>query len=190
MRSEASQEIVPPTTVEEARALRSWAETQPTRWEPAQTKSLVRHIRFMAATLPSRNIDEDTGRSRVAVYVRILGGYSEAAIAHLNLTACTTLKWFPTPSECLEILKGFTDAPTPRARALAACHSFAQQRFETFRATLKAGQGTAEMLADAPEQWKRICVEQGFLRWSKAEGFTIDRRYRGEAGGATEAEAA
>lgn len=172
------REIAAPTTAEEARALREWAETQPKRWPPIETGQLARHLQFMTATLPAKNLDEDSGRKRVAVYSRILGGYSDHAIAHMALIACSTLEWFPTPSQCLEILAAYTDPPTPRDRALAACHGYAQRQFETFRAALKAGEGTAELLETVPDQWKRIAVEQGFLRWSRGGGFVIADRYR------------
>lgn len=171
------REIVAPTTPEEARALRQWAETQPRAWPAIEVDELTRHLEFMSATLPTKNLDEESGRKRVAVYARILGGYSEHAIAKMALVACSTLRWFPTPSECLEIIAKHEDPPTPRERALTVCHGFAQRQFEAFRASLKAGDASAELLDGVPDQWKRICVEQGYLRWSKADGFTIEPRY-------------
>lgn len=171
-------QIKTPTTLEESRALREWAMAQPEKWEPVAPASLTRHLQFMQASLPSRSVDEDSGRDRIAVYIRLLGSYSEKAIAHLSMKACATLRWFPTPSECLDILASHTDASTPRDQALGLCHDFAQQRFEAFRDTLKRCLGTPELLDSVPDQWKRICVEQGFLRFTQHAGFTIEPRYQ------------
>jgi hypothetical protein len=131
----------------------------------------------MAATLPSRNLDTETGRNRVAVYVRLLSDYTEAAMAHLSRTACATLEWFPTPAQCIRILDAFTDRPTPRDTALSLCHSFAQSQFEAFRAALKAGEATPDLIASVPDQWRRIAVEQGFLR-KIGETYELEPRWR------------
>lgn len=170
-------EIKLPQTVDECRDLRAWAEQQPAQWPAVQINELTRHIEFMAATLPSKNLDAETGRKRVAVYARILSGYSERAIAFLALRSCQTLEWFPTPSQCLEILAEYRDPPTRRDQALLMCQKFTQSEFEAFIAKLRAGDGNQELLASVPERWKLIAVEMGILRFIENGQFAIRAPY-------------
>lgn len=165
------------TTVDEARRLEAWANRQPARWAPVTVDKLAEQLGYMDAVLPSKLSDSDKGRRRAAVYASVFGDCSEHAIRYMVNRAIRELKWFPTPSECLAIIADHQDPETPRQRAFAMLQGFAQTRFEDFRAKLKAGEGTPDLVASAPDQWKRICVEQGFLRWTREGGFVIEERY-------------
>lgn len=153
-----------PQTIEEARALREWADAQPNGVTPATTQQLAGHLSYIAAALPRQAADEITGKKRTVVYARILGSYSNEALAYLARTACETLEWFPTPKKCLDILATFTPAPGDKDKALSLCQQFWQSRFEQFAGSLRDGTAQQADVDAVPEQWRRIAVERGYLR--------------------------
>ena len=172
----AKPEIRFPETVEEARALRAWAETQDERPEPATTSELARHLEFLAATLPSKVIDEESGKRRVAVYARILGDFSNHALAFMARKACERYDWFPTPRQCLEILNEYRPPATDPHRALMLCRYYWQGKFDDFIALLKAGEASQADVDALPEQWRRIAVERGFLRFMPEDKTYVIRK--------------
>lgn len=165
-----------PETVEEARALRAWAMSGIDTPEVATLTQLSRHLEFLAATLPTKALDEEGGKKRVSVYARILGDLSNGALAYMARKACETLHWFPTPRQCLDILREYRDPATDREKALMLCHRFWQGRFEDFIAALKAGTATDEDVDSVPDQWRSIAMEQGYLRWIAEEQRYVIRR--------------
>ncbi|OHC93922.1 MAG: hypothetical protein A3H25_02875 [Sphingomonadales bacterium RIFCSPLOWO2_12_FULL_63_15] len=154
-----------PQTVDEAKALKVWAEAQCDRPEPAAPLQITNHLKFLAATLPSKNLDDTTGKMRFAVYSSILGDFSNEALAYMARRACAELDWFPTPRQCLDILRDYREPATDRDKALMLCHRFWQGRFEDFIAALKADTATDDDVAAVPETWRKIAMEQGYLRW-------------------------
>ena len=165
-----------PTTVEECRYLKEWAETQATDIVPVTVEQLGKHLEFMAAALPSKVVDKQTGKMRAAVYAKILGKFSNAAIAFMARRACETLEWFPTPSQCLAILDMHIGAPGDKQQALHFCQQFWQQRHEAFLASLEAGDATDAQVAEVPEQWRKIAVEKGYLRRLDDGSYVIRQR--------------
>ena len=165
-----------PTTVEECRSLKEWAETQATDVIPVTSEQLAKHLAFMAAALPSKVVDKQTAQMRVAVYLKILGKFSNAAIAFMARRACETLEWFPTPSQCLAILDMHIGAPGDKQQALHFCQQFWQQRHEAFLASLEAGDATDAQVAEVPEQWRKIAVEKGYLRRLDDGSYVIRQR--------------
>lgn len=155
-----------PETVDEARALKAWADEQSDAVTPATINQLARHLEYLAVTLPRQTADDETGEKRTAVYARLLGGYPNDALAFMSRKACETLNWFPTPKQCLDILATYRAPATEKEQALMLCHDFWQGRFEYFIAALKAGEATTAMVEAVPEQWRRIAMERGFLRWA------------------------
>lgn len=141
-----------------------WAENSTDRAEYATPQEIARHIDFMHSTLPSRLIDQETGAKRTAVYIRLLSGYSNDALTYMAREVLRTCKWFPTPSECLEILKGYRAPPTVRDQALALCHRWSADKYDAWVASLKAGETDQADIDGAPDRWKRIAVEQCLLR--------------------------
>lgn len=152
-----------PTTDAEARELAEWARSQPLT-PPVTMEQLGRHLAYMQVALPSRAMDTDAGRMRTAVYARLLGGYTNDALAFMARTACTTLDWFPTPHQCLEILKGYTPPISASERALRLCSSYSQARFEEWLARLSAGEMSQSEVDAANERWRKIAWERGLLR--------------------------
>ena len=149
-----------PTTEAEYRELLAFASSPAPEPEPATTEQLSRHLEFMAAVLPSKGVDADTGRKRSAVYAAILGDRTNAALAFMARRACETLDWMPTPRQCLEILRDYIPPADARSTALRLCQDYQHDRFETWAENVRAGQP----IGDVPDQWLRIGIEQGFLR--------------------------
>jgi hypothetical protein len=160
-----------PTTIEECSALREWAEGLPSTDEvPADREQIERHLGFMAATLPSKAVDDESGRKRFAVYVSLLSGFSEEALAYMARQACATLRWFPVPVECLDLVREYRPAPSRRDLTLRLCHDFMHNSFERWIANVSDGQPIGEV----PDQWKRIAAEQHVLR-RLADGSYVSR---------------
>lgn len=154
-----------PTTMAECAALQRWVAIGTDQAPPTVTKDeLARHLKFLASALPSKSVDGDAGRDRVAVYFRMLGEYTSAEIAYMAERACREHDWFPTPAQCLAILKTYR-APLPdKEIARANCQAFLQRQMEAFLDDL-AGRAVPQSEIDAkPDQWKRIAENQGLLR--------------------------
>lgn len=150
-----------PTTDEECNALRERAQTsQPERPAAATIDQLARHLEFMAAALPSKGLDEMSGKRKAAVYASILGGQSNEALAYMARTACMTLDWFPTPRQCLDIIADYRPPVSDQEVAIRLCQDYTSNQFDRWIANLTDGQP----VGDVPEQWKRIAVEQGAMR--------------------------
>jgi len=153
--------LVRPTTPDECRALLDWARsTQPPSLPAASNEQLAKHLAFMSAALPSKGLDEMTGKMKVAVYASLLGGYSNEALAFMARAACQTLDWFPTPRQCLELIADFRPPTSPQEIALRLCEHYTAEQFDRWLANIIEGQP----VGDVPEQWLRIAVEQGAMR--------------------------
>ena len=59
---------------------------------------------YLGANLPSKSVDEASGELRAQAYIRILGHLPQEQISYLTAEALKRCKWFPTISECLEIV--------------------------------------------------------------------------------------
>lgn len=126
----------------------------------ATNDQITRHLAFLASTLPSKNIDDDAGKMRFAVYVSMLRGFSDDALAHMARRVCETLDWFPTPRQCLELAKEFRPAPTEKWTALIDCNRFDQSAFEAWIDAI----GPAEPDLDVPAHWIEIALTRTLLR--------------------------
>jgi hypothetical protein len=105
-------------------AMLAWAKSVAAEPLPSLPACDDRHfakcLRIMLAVLPKQNTDELGGELFVEAYSRQLGHYPADAISHLADRATATCRWFPTISECLEILSGWRrsdDATRRRAQA-------------------------------------------------------------------------
>lgn len=172
----AKPPICMPETVEQAKALAAWAEAFDDRPRPASPLQLTKHLTFMAATLPSKAQDDESGKMRFAVYSSILGEYSNDALAYMARRACTELDWFPTPRWCLEAVQQYRAPATEKEEALMLCHRFWQGRFEDFIFDLERGIADQETVDAVPLQWRKIAMERGFLRWIEEERRYVIRR--------------
>lgn len=179
MPSEKSEATKPasmvPQTMAECVALQRWVALGRDVAPPTVTKDeLARHLKFLAAALPSKAIDGDAGRDRVAVYFRMLGEYTHDAIAYMSERACREHDWFPTPAQCLAILKTYR-APLPdKEVARTNCQAFLQAQMEAFHLALRADVVPQAMIDEKPDQWKRIAEEKGWLRL--IDGQYVQRR--------------
>jgi hypothetical protein len=153
-----------PQNDDECRALESWARNTPAEQRPATRDQLARHLEFLAATLPSKHVDDRAGKMRVAVYVSMLAGYSDEALAFMTRRACAQLDWFPTPRQCLEILKGYWPSPSESECALSLCHEYRHGRLHQFLDGLRNGALTQGQVDSKPRRWRMIAMEQGYLR--------------------------
>lgn len=150
-----------PTTDAECNALREWAQSTPIDRAPAATvDQLAKHLEFMAAALPSKGLDEQTGKKKAAVYASLLGGQPNEALAYMARTACMTLDWFPTPRQCLDIIADYRPPVSDQEIAIRLCQDYTANQFDRWIANLSDGQP----VGDVPEQWKRIAVEQGAMK--------------------------
>lgn len=121
------------------------------------------------ATLPSRAEDDIRGELRFAIYRKLLGKYSKAAISHLVETALTTLDWFPTPRQCLAILGDWRerDVVAHKHRTAMAASAVRQERQARLGEVMDALDRRAldqEQIDALPDQVKEIGAERGFLR--------------------------
>lgn len=162
-----------PSTREECRSLRAWANAQPVSRPVAATHDQIeRHLEFLAATLPSKAIDVETGKRRFAVYVSLLNGYSNEALAHMAKRACETLDWFPTPRQCLDLAREYESSPSAASQALIQCNHYDQNAFDIWIDALpKDGE-----IGDAPKRWIDIAVARNVLRRSLDGTVTLRRK--------------
>lgn len=130
----------------------------------------------MAATLPSKAVDDDAGKMRVAVYSRLFEGYSNEALAYMARIACERCDWFPTPRQCLDILANYRSPTSDREIALGYCHDFTQRHFEFWLSRISDGTADQATIMEPPEQWRRIAVERGYLRFVPPDRYVVRKK--------------
>lgn len=129
----------------------------------------------MSAALPSKGLDEMTGKMKVAVYASLLGAHSNEALAFMARTACQTLDWFPTPRQCLELIADYRPPTSPQEIALRLCEHYTTEQFDRWMTRICDGQP----VGDVPEQWLRIAVEQGAMRRLSDGSYVSRALYQG-----------
>lgn len=157
-----------PSTVEEADRLMAWAMSIPVQPEPCDVSAIAVQLDYMRAALPSRSVDEEDGKKRLAVYVKLLRPFSEAALAHMARRACEELDWFPTPRWCVEAARSHRAPSKDRETALALCSRFRQQIFTDWLRRLRAGDVDQAEIDAAPKRHRLLAEDQGLLRWDAA----------------------
>jgi len=172
-----------PTSDEQYQALVAAIPTLSTVAEvQASPNQFAKIFKYLADTLPARASDEESGRTKLTVYASILGHFSNDALAFMARRACETLDWFPTPKQCLEILRDYAAPQPPRATAERYCFEYRQAQMEAFLNALRDGPATTAILADKPDQWLRIANERGYLR-KLPDGSYIIRQKQIESNG-------
>jgi len=87
---------------------------------PCSDRHFDQCLRIMLACVPKRNLDDVSGELFIAAYRRQLGCHPRDAISFLADRATSSLKWFPTIAECLEIIADWRrDDDEARRRHLA-----------------------------------------------------------------------
>lgn len=165
--------LVLPTDADGARALEEWAASVPAVAEPIAKQALVKKLKFLDAALPSRAVDYETGKARVAVYVAALQHFSEAAITHMTRRACDELDWFPTVRWCVEAAKAFGGEQADRRIALALARRYRQQVMDDWLARLRTGKLTQADVNDAPQRWCEVAEARGDLRKDEDGNFVL-----------------
>ncbi len=118
-------------------------------------------------TMARRTDDETTGKLRLAILRRIIGHYPREAVAYMVETAITTLEWFPSPKQCLDILAGWKrndEAVQGKASALAAVQAERRARFDDVMRALERREMDQAAIDALPERLRVIGMERGFLR--------------------------
>jgi len=119
------------------------------------------------STMNSRVDDDDTGKLRSAVLRRVIGHYPREAIAYMVERAITTLDWFPSPKQCLDILAGWkrNDGAVQRqASATRMVRAERQARFDDIMRALERRELDQAAIDALPPRMREIGAERGFLR--------------------------
>lgn len=146
----------------ECSALLEWAEDHADRGRrvPAAQDEIEDCLEYLAAALPSKNIDAEAGRKRFTVYVAVLTNCTTPELRHMSMEAIRTLDWFPTAKQCLALVATYLAPISEHDRVLRICGDFAQASFDQWLENIRNGQP----IGDVPDRWKRIAVERGAMR--------------------------
>lgn len=122
--------------------------------------------------LPRRRDDEIGGQLKFGIYKRHLSGFSNDALSWLVADATRTLDWFPTPSQCLTILRAWPNrelAARRRDKAIVMIDGEMQARLRDALAVLARRGMDQDGIDTLPDRWKAIAAEKGYL-WSWPDG--------------------
>lgn len=118
-------------------------------------------------TLPRRADDDTTGKLRISLYHRKLGGYPHSALQFMVSTVLDELDWFPTIAQCKAILDRWErrdEAVHRKASAANLARSERRARFDDIMRALErreVGQAGIDALS---ETLRIVAAERGFLR--------------------------
>ena len=104
----------------------------PKREPLATAQQIVDHLAFIKAALPSQNKDDLAGKMGATVYISALSSYTNEAVSYMAKRADIEYDWFPTPRQCLSILKDYKNPPTLRDRGIRKVQSHAQKQLDIF----------------------------------------------------------
>lgn len=133
----------------------------------------------MLDTLPRRKDDVVGGEVRVRAYEIAIGHFPKPAIEFLVTEALRNCKFFPSTSECVEILKRWqrTDEPVQAQRqaAMAARHE-RQARFEEAMERLASGNPSQDEIDAMPDFWKQVGETRSLLWRCDCGSYVLRRR--------------
>ena len=118
-------------------------------------------------TLPRRSDDDVTGKLRISLYHRKLGGYPHAALQFMVSTVLDELDWFPTIAQCKAILARWErndGEEQRRASAASLARAERQARFDDVLASLERRELDQAAIDALPPRMQIIGEERGFLR--------------------------
>lgn len=95
-------------TEDEIDAIRPIASSRVAVREPAKEEVLRRALGAMAASMPAGKTGDEGGELKLRTYMRMLTGYPEAAVTYACKECLSTMKFFPTIAEFLEVIKKWT----------------------------------------------------------------------------------
>lgn len=124
---------------------------------------LIRSLTIM----PRRSDDEVTGKLRVAIYKRKLGGYPHEALQFMVSTALDELNWFPTIAQCIDILGRWErrdEAVQRQGSAASLVRAERRARFDDIMHALEQRELDQAAIDALPRRMREIGAERGFLR--------------------------
>ena len=130
----------------------------------------------MREVLKRAATDDVGGKLAFAVYVRMLGAYPDEAISYLTEQAIAKLTFFPTPAECLSILKGWhrrDDMARAHHLATMATQREYRARWDETRAALKARTMTQDEIDELPLKLQQVMHTECLL----SQDVTVRYRY-------------
>ncbi|MFT4056741.1 MAG: hypothetical protein QM681_19710 [Novosphingobium sp.] len=122
---------------------------------------------LMLDALPRRRDDELSGKLRVRAYQIAIGQRPKDAIEFMVTEALRTCRFYPSTSECVEILGRWEradDALHQRQRAISAVRWEKQARFDEMMARLAAGDVDQVEIDALPVSWLEVGETRGHLR--------------------------
>lgn len=131
----------------------------------------------LQACLPSQSRSDVSLEAQAEGYRRMLGGYSLAAMKHLETEALNRCEWFPTIKVCLDILKGFpvrNPLAAKRSDVLRRISAEHTTRFDEAMFRLIADDEVPQDWIDAlPETWKQMAETRSLLRLEDDGRYTL-----------------
>lgn len=122
---------------------------------------------LMLDALPRRREDELGGKLRVRAYEIAIGPRPKDAIEFMVTEALRNCRFYPSTSECVEILGRWEradDALHQRQRAISAVRWEKQARFDEMMRRLAAGDVDQAEIDGLPVSWLEVAETRGHLR--------------------------
>ncbi|WP_159829136.1 hypothetical protein [Novosphingobium sp. TCA1] len=139
--------------------------------EMADEVFLAQILRMMDG-LPRRADDSVGGKLRHRAYELVIGRYPRQALEFLATEALHGCKFYPSTSECVEILKRWRrddDAVRSKLAASTAVRHEQQARFDDAMTRLAAGEVSQAEIDAMPERWKSVGETRAYL-WRHEDG--------------------
>lgn len=133
---------------------------------PCPDGDFVELIRALTI-LPRRSDDDVTGKLRVSIYHRKLGGYPKEALQFMVSIVLDELDWFPTIAQCKAILERWKrddGAVQRRASAESLARAERRARFDDIMRALERRDFDQAAIDALPENIRSIAAERGYLR--------------------------
>lgn len=149
--------------------------------EMADDVFLAQILRMMDV-LPRRDDDSVGGKLRHRAYELVIGRYPRQALEFLATEALRGSKFYPSTTECVEILTRWRrddDSVRSKLAAGTAVRHERQSRFDDAMKRLAAGKVSQAEIDAMPERWKSVGETRAYL-WRHEDG-SYTARVRREA---------
>ena len=144
----------------------------------ADTQFFAQCLRLLD-TLPRRKDDDVGGQLRVRAYELAIGTRSRAELEFMVTHALRNCKFFPSTSECVEILSRWSrddEAVKERNRAETVARHERQTRFDEAMRWLARGERDQAEIDALPQRWKEMAVTYGHLQRDDDGRFVLRSR--------------
>jgi hypothetical protein len=141
----------------------------------ADTQFFAQCLRLLD-TLPRRKDDDVGGQLRVRAYELAIGKRSKVELEFMVTEALRNSKFFPSTSECVEILSRWSrddEAVKERNRAETAARHERQARFDDVMRRLSRGECDQAAIDALPYRWKTMAETYGYLRCDEDGRFVL-----------------